>query len=138
MQELKLKGTAPKEAMKKFADWIAKISGDKKPIFVASPIAFDWCFVNYYQTWISLFKDGEFYFTGQLKVQVENATTLSTQLIDINGFSKFDRIDYDKTMRMTTYHIGSGALSIGNMSWSSVQFSVKTFDNGTGIFSLSA
>ena len=90
------------------------------------------------ETWISLFKDGEFYFTGQLKVQVENATTLSTQLIDINGFSKFDRIDYDKTMRMTTYHIGSGSLSIGNMSWSSVQFSVKTFDNGTGIFSLSA
>ena len=37
-----------KEAMKKFADWIAKVSGDKKPIFVASPIAFDWCFVNYY------------------------------------------------------------------------------------------
>jgi DNA polymerase III epsilon subunit-like protein len=48
MQELKLKGTAPKEAMKKFADWIAKASCDKKPIFVASPIAFDWCFVNYY------------------------------------------------------------------------------------------
>ncbi len=38
MQELKLKGTAPKECMKKFADWIAKVSGDKKPIFVASPI----------------------------------------------------------------------------------------------------
>jgi ribonuclease T len=48
MQELKVKGTEPKEAMKKFADWIAKVSGGKKPIFVASPIAFDWCFVNYY------------------------------------------------------------------------------------------
>jgi ribonuclease T len=48
MQKLKVKGTEPKEAMKKFADWIAKVSGDKKPIFVASPIAFDWCFVNYY------------------------------------------------------------------------------------------
>jgi hypothetical protein len=48
MQELDVKGTEPKEAMKKFADWIAKVSGDKKPIFVASPIAFDWCFVNYY------------------------------------------------------------------------------------------
>jgi ribonuclease T len=48
MQKLKVKGTEPKETMKKFADWIAKVSGDKKPIFVASPIAFDWCFVNYY------------------------------------------------------------------------------------------
>ena len=34
--------------MEKFADWIAKVSDDKKPVFVASPIAFDWCFVNYY------------------------------------------------------------------------------------------
>ena len=48
MQELKVKGAAPKEAMEKFADWIAKVSGDRKPIFVGSPIAFDWCFVNYY------------------------------------------------------------------------------------------
>jgi ribonuclease T len=48
MQELEIKGTPPKEAMKKFADWIAKVSGDKKPISVASPISFDWCFVNYY------------------------------------------------------------------------------------------
>ena len=30
MQELKLKGTEPKEAMKKFADWIAKVLADKK------------------------------------------------------------------------------------------------------------
>ena len=48
MQDLKVKGIPPKEAMEKFADWIAKVSGNKKPIFVASPIAFDWCFVNYY------------------------------------------------------------------------------------------
>ena len=48
MQDLKVKGIPPKEAMEKFADWIAKVSDDKKPVFVASPIAFDWCFVNYY------------------------------------------------------------------------------------------
>ena len=48
MQNLKVKGIPPKEAMEKFADWIAKVSDDKKPVFVASPIAFDWCFVNYY------------------------------------------------------------------------------------------
>ena len=46
MQELKVKGIPPKEAMKKFADWVTKVSNDRKPIFVASPIAFDWCFVN--------------------------------------------------------------------------------------------
>ena len=48
LQELRVKGMGPKEAMEKFADWIAKISGGKKPIFIGSPIAFDWCFVNYY------------------------------------------------------------------------------------------
>lgn len=48
MQELKVNGVPPKQAMKSFADWIAKVSDDKKPVFVASPIAFDWCFVNYY------------------------------------------------------------------------------------------
>jgi ribonuclease T len=41
MQDLRVKGTAPKEAMKRFADWISKVSGDKKPIFVGSPISFD-------------------------------------------------------------------------------------------------
>ena len=37
MQDLKVKGTAPKEAMKKFADWVTKVSydGDKHPVFVA-------------------------------------------------------------------------------------------------------
>jgi len=48
MQELKVKGIPPKEAMKKFADWVTKVSNERNPILVASPIAFDWCFVNYY------------------------------------------------------------------------------------------
>ena len=50
MQDLKVKGTAPKGAMKKFADWVTKVSdeGDKHPVFVASPVTFDWAFVNYY------------------------------------------------------------------------------------------
>ena len=43
----KVKGIPPKEVMEKFADWIAKVSDDKKPVFVASQF-FDWCFVNYY------------------------------------------------------------------------------------------
>jgi ribonuclease T len=36
--------------MKKFADWVTKVSDeeDKHPVFVAAPIMFDWAFVNYY------------------------------------------------------------------------------------------
>jgi hypothetical protein len=37
---------------------------------------------------------------------------------------------------MTTYHIGSGALSIGKMDNSDVHHIVKTLDNGTGTFNL--
>jgi ribonuclease T len=50
IRDLKVKGTAPKEAMKKFADWVTRVSdeGDKHPVFVAAPITFDWSFVNYY------------------------------------------------------------------------------------------
>jgi DNA polymerase III alpha subunit (gram-positive type) len=48
MESLKVNGSPAKDAMIKFADWIGKVSGRKKAIFVASPISFDWSFVNYY------------------------------------------------------------------------------------------
>jgi ribonuclease T len=48
MESLKVNGSPAKDAMIKFADWIGKVSGRKKAIFVASPITFDWSFVNYY------------------------------------------------------------------------------------------
>ena len=48
LEELRVKGTPPQQAMKKFTDWIAKVSGTRKPVFVAYPVAFDWSFVNYY------------------------------------------------------------------------------------------
>lgn len=46
---LKKDGLEPAVAMKKFSDWITKVSGpDIKPIFVGLNAAFDWSFVNYY------------------------------------------------------------------------------------------
>jgi DNA polymerase III alpha subunit (gram-positive type) len=48
LEELRIKGMPPQQAMKKFADWIAKVSGRRKPVFVAYPVTFDWSFVNYY------------------------------------------------------------------------------------------
>jgi ribonuclease T len=48
LEELRIKGMLPQQAMKKFADWIAKMSGTRKPVFVAYPVTFDWSFVNYY------------------------------------------------------------------------------------------
>lgn len=48
IDSLKVNGSLPKAAMINFSDWIGKVSGRKKAIFVASPITFDWSFVNYY------------------------------------------------------------------------------------------
>jgi ribonuclease T len=48
LEEFRIKGMPPQQAMKKFADWIAKVSGTRKPVFVAYPVIFDWSFVNYY------------------------------------------------------------------------------------------
>jgi ribonuclease T len=45
---LKDHGTPIKEAMINFSDWIIKVSDKKRPIFVGSPVVFDWSFVNYY------------------------------------------------------------------------------------------
>jgi hypothetical protein len=41
LEELRIKGMPPQQAMKKFADWIAKVSGTRKPVFVAYPVTFD-------------------------------------------------------------------------------------------------
>lgn len=48
LQELKAKGMPPQQAMEYFADWIAKVSVARKPVFISHPVAFDWSFVNYY------------------------------------------------------------------------------------------
>ena len=48
LDSLKVTGSSPRVAMINFAEWIGKVSGRKKAIFVASPITVDWSFVNYY------------------------------------------------------------------------------------------
>jgi DNA polymerase III epsilon subunit-like protein len=41
-------GRHPKEAMQDFADWIASIAKDGRPVFVGFNATFDWSFVNFY------------------------------------------------------------------------------------------
>ena len=48
LEELRNQRHAAQQTMKKFSDWIAKVSGTRKPVFVAYPVTFDWSFVNYY------------------------------------------------------------------------------------------
>lgn len=45
---LKKQGQPPKEAMRAFGDWIAKVSAGRQPVFVAFNAPFDWAFVNHY------------------------------------------------------------------------------------------
>jgi DNA polymerase III epsilon subunit-like protein len=48
IKELKEKGTEPKEAMRKFKEWIEKVSGDARPVFVGFNATFDWMFCHWY------------------------------------------------------------------------------------------
>lgn len=45
---LKKQGKPPKEAIRSFGEWVAKVSGDSQPVFVAFNVPFDWAFVNHY------------------------------------------------------------------------------------------
>ncbi len=48
LEELKKTGANPAAAMKLFAEWVAQVSAEKRPVFVAFNATFDWQFVNYY------------------------------------------------------------------------------------------
>ncbi len=49
LAELAEKGTPPAEAMRRFADWLKKVTPPRqRPVFVALNAPFDWMFVNEY------------------------------------------------------------------------------------------
>ena len=48
IDELKKTGKDPEEAMLQLESWVNNVSGDKTPVFLAWPIAFDWMFVHWY------------------------------------------------------------------------------------------
>lgn len=48
IKELKEKGIDPREAMRKFKEWIEKVSGDARPVFVGFNATFDWMFAHWY------------------------------------------------------------------------------------------
>ncbi len=48
IEELKVRGIPPDEAMARFAGWVKEHTDGKMPVFVGFNAAFDWSFVNYY------------------------------------------------------------------------------------------
>lgn len=48
MEELKIKGEKPAEAMGRFEKWIHEVSGESRPVFVAFNATFDWSFIHWY------------------------------------------------------------------------------------------
>lgn len=48
MEELKIKGVKPAEAMASFEEWILKVSKDCRPVFVGFNATFDWMFCHWY------------------------------------------------------------------------------------------
>lgn len=48
LDDLKINGIEPLEALEKFSKWIEEISKGKKPVFVAFHLGFDWSMINHY------------------------------------------------------------------------------------------
>jgi DNA polymerase III epsilon subunit-like protein len=48
MEELKIKGEQPAQAMARFEDWVKQVSQDQRPVFVAFNATFDWSFTHWY------------------------------------------------------------------------------------------
>jgi hypothetical protein len=45
---LQREGTPPKQAMREADSWVRSVAGDRRPVLVAYPAAFDWSFVHWY------------------------------------------------------------------------------------------
>ena len=41
-------GLSPDDAMRQAADWVEAIAGERRPVLVAYPVAFDWLFLHWY------------------------------------------------------------------------------------------
>jgi hypothetical protein len=89
--------------------------------------------------------EGRFSINGNFKIEEENATSISTEFMKIfTSTTSFDSQNYDKRSGITTYNIDNTMnsvvpnLYIDDMSWNDVKYVLKTFDNGTGVFSLYA
>ncbi|MDP9351405.1 MAG: 3'-5' exonuclease [Chloroflexota bacterium] len=48
MEHLAENARAPADAMSDFRDWIVRVAGDRRPVFVGFNASFDWSFVNWY------------------------------------------------------------------------------------------
>lgn len=48
LEELKINGEEPAQAMARFEKWIKDISGANRPVFVGFNATFDWMFTNWY------------------------------------------------------------------------------------------
>jgi DNA polymerase III epsilon subunit-like protein len=48
MNKLAQTGEPPKDAMAKLLDWLKKVAGTTRPVFVGFNAGFDWSFVNWY------------------------------------------------------------------------------------------
>jgi len=53
-------GDSPEIAMSKFSEWVRKVCGEGRPVFVGFNAGFDWSFVNWY--FIHFLKDNPFGF----------------------------------------------------------------------------
>lgn len=97
------------------------------------------------RAWLSVFADGDIYLSAHLKIQTNSngqpIMKSSVQPIDITAFARYDLLHhlFSPIMGKTVYDTEPGFLSIGDYSiwlWPNAKIKLRTFDNGTGTFSV--
>jgi hypothetical protein len=99
------------------------------------------------QAWLSVFTDGDLYLNAHFGIQTasdgQRKLNSSMQAIPVSAFTRYDLRHHLFTpgIGTSTYDTEPGFLVMGAshvLSWSNAKVKLKTFDNGTGIYSLIA
>ena len=99
------------------------------------------------QASLSVFADGDVYLNAHLKIQTDSDAQhiidSSMWSIAVTAFTRYDLRHhlFTPVIGTTIYDTEPGFLSMGDshvLSWSNAKVTLKTFDNGTGTYSLIA
>jgi hypothetical protein len=89
------------------------------------------------QAWVTILNDsGSFSIDGNLYNKIQNQTHITTEILNLSGSARFNKMGQDLKTGVTTYDLEPGFFSVENISLSQVHFLLETYENGTGVLNV--
>jgi hypothetical protein len=86
------------------------------------------------QVGISLNEEsGSLLISGTIYNEIQNQTHITTEILNLYGYTTFNRMDQDIRTNITTYNLKPGSFSLGDIYMSEAPYFVQTLENGTGV-----